>query len=218
MRISCRTFERARKVSRAFAFAKQIEITLPVPSLDVDQAVVLVRKRAQRFRQRHELANAEGRLAGFRHEPLALDPDEVADVHEVEHGGLLRRQVLEAEIDLDAAGQVAQVEKMRATHVAVSGHAPGNAKNAAFRKFLPDVTHSAVRLESRSEGVDTQRAQRVKLLPARGKQAMGFGGRLVGAHLQKESCRRANGVGVCSGRRIAGADHGTHIAASQATN
>ena len=71
--------DRARTLVR-----DEIEITLPITRLDVLEPVPFFRQRPQGLGQQLELVNFEGRLAGFRQETIALDPDEIAEIDEFE--------------------------------------------------------------------------------------------------------------------------------------
>ena len=143
VRMPCSTRLRARNVVARTLVGHEVEVTLPVARLDVGEPVVLVRQRAQRLRQRHEPRDPHGRLAGFADEAFALDAEEIADVEQRENLRLLRREALEVDVNLDAPGQVAQVEEVRLAHVAVRGDAAGGAEHGAFREFLADLGDGA---------------------------------------------------------------------------
>jgi hypothetical protein len=85
----------------------QVELAVAVPRARVAEAVVLVRRRAQRLGQQRALDSLERELAALGHVHAPFNRDDVADV-EVEDSvvGLLAERV-DAQHDLDRTRQVA---------------------------------------------------------------------------------------------------------------
>src|SRR5665213_2300010 len=109
-----------------FLVDDQIEIALAVTRLDVGQAVELLRQRQERLGQHREVARIDGELAARRAPDNALDPDDVAEIEQLEEAQALGRQdVLVAE-DLDLAGAVVQIDE----HAAVADGADSSASPA----------------------------------------------------------------------------------------
>ena len=104
----------------------QVELAVAVAGARVAEAVVLVRRRAQRLGEQRALDHRERELAALGDVHAAVDADDVADV-EVEDAvvGLLAERV-HAHDDLDRAGQVAQVEERRLAVPAARDQPPGD--------------------------------------------------------------------------------------------
>ncbi len=92
----------------------QIDVALPVPGLDVPQAVPFFGQGTQGLRQQLELVRHDGGLAGPGGEDGAFDAQEVPYLdHLVVDFIHVRADAVEADVDLDPAGAVEQVGKAR---------------------------------------------------------------------------------------------------------
>ena len=100
---------------------EQVEVALPVASLDVLEPVVRVGQRPPDLRKQLELGHGQRRLAAPRASGNARRPDHVAEV-EVDRPGLLL-----AAKQLEPARAVDEVEEDELPHVAPRKHAPRDA-------------------------------------------------------------------------------------------
>ena len=120
---------------------EQVEVTLAITSLRVDDPVVRVRQRPLDLRQELELRHRERRLAALRLRRVAAHADDVAQV-DVEPAQLFR---LGQELDLPAS--VDEVEEDELPHVAAAQHPAGERVLSAGRLRLE-------RLRLRPDGSD----------------------------------------------------------------
>ncbi len=79
-----RTRLRTSNTRRESGLTIEIEVALPVPDLDVTQAVPFLRQRQEALDQELELRDVDRQLVGPRPEQVAFDPDEVAEVEQLE--------------------------------------------------------------------------------------------------------------------------------------
>ena len=100
---------------------QQVEMPLPVPRLDVGDAVERVGQRPLVAREQLELVDREARLAAAALRRPAGDADDVAEV-DVDLAGALR-----LDEQLDAARAVDEIEEDELPHVAPRHHAAGDA-------------------------------------------------------------------------------------------
>ena len=66
-----------------FAIDDQIDVSLPVPNLDILQAVPFFRQRKKALREKHEFGRQYRQFAGPRAEQRSFDADEVADIEQL---------------------------------------------------------------------------------------------------------------------------------------
>ena len=105
----------------------QVELAPAVARLDVGQAVVLVRRRAQRLGEHLKAVDAQRQLAAAGAHGGAVDADQVAEVERCQpREGLLAEHV-KARVQLDLAGAVDEVEERGLARTAPRGDAPGDA-------------------------------------------------------------------------------------------
>ncbi len=130
----------------------------------------LVRQRPQRLAEHAEVAHPQRRLAGLGDEPLAFDTEKIADVEQLENFDLFGRKRLRVEINLDAPGQVAEVEKVRLAEIAVRGDAAGDALHSTLGKLLARLRHRPIRGIAPAERIEPARPQRVEFAAAIGEQ------------------------------------------------
>ena len=153
-----------------FFVGNQVEIALAVAGFDVREAVPFVRQRAQRLAEHLKLAHPQRRLTGLGQKSLAFDPDEVADVEQGKHLGLLGGERFFVKINLDPAGQVAEVEKVRLAEIAVRGDATRGALDAGFRERSAHFLDRPFHGKATSKRIEPASAKRVELAAAVGQQ------------------------------------------------
>src|SRR5690606_3083454 len=99
----------------------QVEIPLPVACLRVREAVELVRQRPKGLRDHPPRGDRNREFACTRSEQRSADLEKVAEVDQVQPLEVL--ETVAAEMELDAAGLVAQIEEGCLAHDALRGHA-----------------------------------------------------------------------------------------------
>jgi hypothetical protein len=125
-RISASISERVTKSVALSGIAHQVEVALAVFRLAVGEAVELVGHRPQRLGEHGEILHLHGGLAGAGEEGFALDADPVAAVEALPCGGLFLAEILDADVALDRAEHVAELEEHGLAHVAQRGDAAGD--------------------------------------------------------------------------------------------
>ena len=111
---------------------EQVGLALAKALLHVTQAVPLLRRRAQGLAEKHDAVGFDGGLAGAGAKDGALDAEDVAQVQVLQQAVGLAEEV-SAQLGLQAAGAVAQVEEGRSAHDAL-GHDPtGHGHRAGAR-------------------------------------------------------------------------------------
>ena len=116
---------------------QEVEVSLPVPGLDVGEAVVGVRQRPLVLRERHELVHRERRLSPARAQRAPDGADDVAEI-DVER---LAEIVGPAE-QLNPARPVDQVEERHLPHVAARHHPSRDP--ADTRRLVPGLEQLGV--------------------------------------------------------------------------
>ena len=159
----------------AVRIAHQVEVALAVFRLAVGEAVELVGHRAQGFGEHGEIFHFHGRLAGAGEERFALDADPVAAVEALPCGGLLFGEILDADVALDRAEHIAELEEDGFAHVAQGGDAAGDFHLLGFLEIRAEFGGSGGDFETGTVGIDAQIAQFREFLAADGDE-FGFGG------------------------------------------
>ena len=103
----------------------QIQIPLAVAGVGVAQAVVFLRQRQQRFAQQRQLRRVDGDLARLGAEHPTFDAEDVADVPLFEIGIAVLADVAAADVQLDPALAVVQVDEACLAHDPAAHHPPG---------------------------------------------------------------------------------------------
>ena len=105
----------------------QVELALAVAGLDVLEAVVLLRRRAQRLGQQRPVLDLERQLAAAGAEDGAVDADQVAEVERDEPVERLLAEHVRARLQLDAPDAVDEVEERHLALAAPRGQPAGDA-------------------------------------------------------------------------------------------
>ena len=129
---------------------------------------------------------AERELAALRGEHRPLDPDDVADV-EGKQTLVCLAELVEASLDLDLPGAVAEVEE-GGLAVTAAGAQPAGDPVAVIRLGaglealvgLPDRGDLGPAREGVREGLDPRLAQALELCPSLGEKVRGESGSLTG--------------------------------------
>ena len=163
----------------------QVELAAAVAGLDVLEAVELLRRRAQGLREQLPGLGPDRELAapGCEHGPL--DADDVPDVQR-EQALVGIAELIDARLDLDLAGAVAQVEEGGLAVLALRDEAAGDAIAVAgllarldsFMGFAHRGDFGAIR---KAVGVrlDSGLAQPLELRPPLGEQVRRLAGWLL---------------------------------------
>ena len=159
----------------ALGIAHQVEVALAVFRFAVGKAVELVGHRPQCFREHGEILHLHGGLAGACEKRLALDAEPVAAVEALPCGGLFLAEILDADVALDRAEHVAELEEHGLAHVAQRGDAAGDLHLFALREIRAQLAGRGGHLETRAEGIDAEFAQFGQFLATDGDQ-FGFRG------------------------------------------
>ena len=129
----------------------KIEITLPIPRFDVLQSMPFFRERPQGFRQHLKRVHLQRRFAGFGEKTGSLHADEIAKIEQSEKLDRLRADFFRVNVNLNASGRVAQIEKMTFAHVAMRGDAARCAKSLAFLELFAHLRNRAALPQSRRQ-------------------------------------------------------------------
>src|SRR5690606_16549010 len=105
----------------------QIDVTLPDLQLRIDDAVPLLRQRAERLHEQPELGRIDRQLARVRLEELAARGEDVADVPLLEVGVERLAQPLALHENLDLPRAVLELHEARLAHHALREHAARHA-------------------------------------------------------------------------------------------
>ena len=104
----------------------EVHIPLAEPGLLVGEAVELLRQGNEGLGQQRDPAGLDGNFSPLGLEHLALDADHVADVQLFEPGKGLLPQLVDADIELDAALPVLEVTEHRLAHTPLGHEASGH--------------------------------------------------------------------------------------------
>src|SRR5947207_15973084 len=115
---------------------QKIEITLPVTGLNVLKSVPFFGERPQSFGQHLQGTHLQCWFSTFREETCSLDANEIADVEQTKKIHLIGAEFLHVNIHLNAAGGVAQVEKMASSHVPMIGNSASDPKACHLMKYI----------------------------------------------------------------------------------
>ena len=91
-----------------------------------------------------------------------IDANEVAHIKQAKEFDQLRANFFDVNINLNASGGIAQIEKVAFAHVTMGGDTASSAKGFAFFEFLAYFRNGSARLESGAERLDPFHAERVK--------------------------------------------------------
>ena len=183
---------------------QKIEITLPVTGLNVLKSVPFFGERPQSFGQHLEGAHLQCWFSTFREETCSLDANEIADVEQAKKIHLIGADFFRVNINLNAAGGVAQVEKMASAHVAMSGDAASGPEGCSLLKFFAHLRDRAARLEASAEWLHAFRAERVEFLAPQRDQLILFV-HLWGANVKRR--RKMNSLKECWLRHVKPLNH-----------
>ena len=155
----------------------QVDVSLAVAQVGVLQAVELLRHGEQRLRQQADLPRMDGDFAPARLEHVPLHADDVADIPVIFEVGVARfPDLVDFQINLDAAGAVVQVHEAGLAHVAPAHDAPRDADVPVFQlgEAVADFPRRVVARAGRNQ-------ERVLARPAQARQlfAPDFGLALV---------------------------------------
>jgi hypothetical protein len=177
--------------------AEQVELAAAVAGLDVRQAVVLVRRRAQRLGEHGDPLRAQGQLPATGAEDHAVDPDQVAEVQLEQAVHRLLPQHVAAGLQLQAPRAVVEVQEGHLPLPAPGVQAAGDAvprvrlgPRLEVRVGRADVRDRRDPGEVVRERVDPRRAQRVELGAARREQGVAHPGRLARRRRRRPTARR----------------------------
>ena len=92
----------------------------------------LLRQRTERLGQQGQLADTDGNLALLRAEYLALDADDIADIHLLVRLVLLIAQYIAADYQLDASVAVHHIRERHLAHDALAHHTTCETDNFAL--------------------------------------------------------------------------------------
>ena len=152
----------------------QIELAVAKAGLDIGQAVVLLRRRAQRLGEQLKRGHPQRQLAAPRAERRAIDADQVAEIEREQALHPLGPELVDARLELDPAGAVDEVEERHLALAAAGGEATGDAMRdvglVARAQALVSGADRRDRLDAVvlvRERLDAGRPQRVELLPPR---------------------------------------------------
>src|SRR5438552_3252839 len=128
----------------------------------------------QSFRQYPERADFHGWFPAFGKKACPLDADEIADVEQAKKLDQLRANFFCVNIDLNAPGGVAQVEKVAFAHIAVRGDAASHTKYVTLFKFFAHLRDGSARLKTGAEWLNAFPAKGVEFFPSQGDQLVLF--------------------------------------------
>ena len=146
----------------------QVHIALTIARVHVGQAVELLGQRLERLRQQRERIGVDRGLAGLGLKHGTGDANDVADVHLLEKGVLVRADAVARHIDLQQALAVLQLAEGGLAHDALDHHAPGDGdflslQLGKMREHLGAVVADFVLCDL--EGVSPLLLQRGQLVP-----------------------------------------------------
>ena len=146
------------------------------------------RQRSECFRQHLKFRNLKCRFAGLGEKTFSFDTDEIAKIQQLEKIDSLGASGFGMNVNLDAAGGVAKIDKVAFPHVAMRRDAPGRPQRFAFLEFFAHLRHRTARLESYpTKWIDAFPSQRVKLFAAQRDQFIFF------VHLWRANVKRCAG-------------------------
>ena len=144
----------------------QIQIPLAVTELDVGEAVPLLGKRLERFREERELFDFDGQLVGLRAKERPFDTDEITDVELLVDGEARLFDFIAADVGLEPTGAVTQSKKPGFAELVDSDDTPRSADNDRLRIELVGGLR-VERVESFRHGVRPVEPRGVDVHPER---------------------------------------------------
>ena len=147
----------------------QIHIALTVAGIGIPQAVEFFRQRQQRLGKQPNMGGMHRDLAllGAEHRPL--DAQDITDIPLFEIGVVLFADVVPADIYLQAAGGILQIQKAGLAHHAAAHHAAGDTHRFALQrlKIVADLLVGGIPIEpGHLVGVFTGLLHRRQFFPA----------------------------------------------------
>ncbi len=119
-------------------------------------------------------AHFQCRLTGFSDKTCSLNANKIADIEQSEKIDKFGPDFPGMNVNLNAAGSVAKIEKMALAHVAMCGDASGGANDFAFFKVRADLGDVAASCESFPERFDALGTKRVEFFAPQRDQLILF--------------------------------------------
>src|SRR6266540_4546841 len=141
---------------------EKIKITLPVTRFDVLEPVPFFRERPQRLGEQLECLDFYCWFPAFGDKTCPFNANEIAYVEQPKKIDQFRPNLLCVNVNLNAAGDVTQVEKMAFPHVAMRRDAAGDTTRFSFFKLLAHLSDRAAHIKACAKRFDAFRAQRLK--------------------------------------------------------
>src|SRR6266550_2963834 len=145
------------------------------------------RKRPQRLCEQPERLNFYCWFPAFSQKAGSLHPDEIADVQQTKKLDQFRANLFRVNVNLNAAGGVAQVEKVAFAHVAMRCDAAGDMTRFAFFKLLAHLRDRAANIKAGAERLDALCAQRLKFFSSEREQLV-FVFHIRTANVRRDTC------------------------------
>src|SRR5512132_352210 len=145
------------------------------------------RERPQRLGEQLECLDFYCRFAAFGQKACSLHPDEIADVQQTKKLDQFRTNLFGVNVNLNATGDVTQVEKVALAHVAMRRDAAGDTTHFAFFKLRAHLCDRAADIKGGAEWFDTFRAQRLKFFSSERDQLV-FVFHIRTANVRRDTC------------------------------
>ena len=167
----------ARDKNLAAALVRnQIQITLAVFDLRINDAVPLARHRPHGFRQHRQLRHFDRRLAHLGRECLTLDSHPVADINQLfECGEGFVARILRVKETLESSLKVRDIEKNRLPHIPPGAHPASNAHLRLVRKTSAQSRQSVADIELSAKRLNAAFAHLVQFFPPHPQEFSGVG-------------------------------------------
>ena len=144
----------------------EIEVALAVFDLRINNAVKLVRHRAQGLGENRDYIRFDRRFSDFGRKRFAFNADPVADIELLVGSPILFADLLLVYENLDATVDVGDVEKIAFSHVAQSGDSSGDADLLFLFKIFAESGRRVGDFELLTERINAHLAERIELLAA----------------------------------------------------
>ena len=106
-----------------------------------------MRKRPEGFRQHLKFLHLQRRFAGLGQKTFPFDSDEIAEVEQREKIDNSVAGLPGIDVNLNAPGRVAKIDKVALAHIAMCGNPPGRTEDGTLLEFLTHVSDRAARFK-----------------------------------------------------------------------
>src|SRR5882762_1192361 len=145
------------------------------------------RERPQRLGEQLECLGFYRRFAAFGDKTCPFHANEIANVQQTKKLEQFRTNLPCVNVNLNATGDVTQVEKVAFAHVAMRGDAAGDTSDFIFFKLLAYLRDRVANIKGGAEWFDAFRAQHLKFFSSERDQLV-FVFHIRTANVRRDTC------------------------------